>query len=121
MRHLQATRESVLKLESSMKVKKVALAAAVCAALMSTLGVAAEDQPFPAEGMGFAFDTSEISRVSELSGDEMDETEGANGSSLGPPAPGLLDAINQGEMIYAQYYMYGPGAVSELVGWLTDG
>ena len=38
----------------------------------------AEEQPIGAEGMGFAFDNAEIASVqmSELSGTEMDETEG---------------------------------------------
>jgi hypothetical protein len=67
-----------LKLESNMKVKKVAVTAAVCAALMGSQASFAEEQPFAAEGMGFAFDDAQVSSVqmSELSGSEMDETEG---------------------------------------------
>jgi len=64
-----------------MKVKKVAVTAAVCAALMGSQASFAEEQPFAAEGMGFAFDDAQGSSVemSELSGSEMDETEGASG------------------------------------------
>ena len=59
-----------------MKVEKVALAAAVCAALMGTQAVLAEKQPLR---MGFAFDSAEVSSVEmlELSGAEMEETVGA--------------------------------------------
>ena len=59
-----------------MKVKNVAVTAAVCAALMGSQATFAEEQP---EGMDFAFDNAEGSSVqmSELSGSEMDETEGA--------------------------------------------
>jgi hypothetical protein len=51
---------------------------AVCAALMGSQGVLAEEQPFQAEGMDFAFDDAKVASVemSELSGAEMDETEG---------------------------------------------
>ena len=51
----------------------------------------AEEQPFPAEGMGFAFDNAEVSSVemSELSGSEMDETEGAK-YAPGPIVSGLI-------------------------------
>ena len=59
-----------------MKVKKVVFAAVVCAALMSTQAVLAEEQPLR---MGFAFDNAEVSSVEmlELNGTEMEETEGA--------------------------------------------
>ena len=62
-----------------MKVKNLAVTAAVCAALMGTQGVMAEEQPIGAEGMDFAFDNAQVSSVemSELSGVEMDETEGS--------------------------------------------
>jgi len=62
-----------------MKVKKVAVTAAVCAALLGSQGVMAEEQPIGAEGMGFAFDDAQVSSVemSELSGVEMDETKGS--------------------------------------------
>jgi len=62
-----------------MKVKKVAVTAAVCAALMGTQAVLAEEQPFAAEGMDFAFDDAKVTSVqmSELSGVEMEETVGA--------------------------------------------
>jgi len=62
-----------------MKVKNVAVTAAVCAALMGTQGVMAEEQPIGAEGMDFAFDNAEVSSVemSELDSSEMDETKGA--------------------------------------------
>jgi hypothetical protein len=68
-----------LKLESNMKMKKVAVTAAVCAALLGSQGVMAEEQPIGAEGMDFAFDDAQVSSVqmSELSGAEMDATEGA--------------------------------------------
>jgi len=38
----------------------------------------AEEQPFSSDGMDFAFDDAQVSSVemSELSGSEMDETEG---------------------------------------------
>ncbi|RUM92396.1 MAG: hypothetical protein DSZ28_09650 [Thiothrix sp.] len=64
-----------------MKVKKVAVTAAVCAALMGSQASFAEEQPLAAEGMDFAFDDAQVSsvQVSELSGLEMDETKGANG------------------------------------------
>jgi hypothetical protein len=78
-RHFKHTHESTLKLESHMKVKKVAVTAAVCAALLGSQGVMAEEQPIGAEGMDFAFDDAQVSSVqmSELSGVEMEETEGA--------------------------------------------
>ena len=62
-----------------MKVKKVAVTAAVCAALMGTQASFAEEQPFAAEGIDFAFDDAQVSSVemNELSGSEMDETVGA--------------------------------------------
>ena len=62
-----------------MKVKNVAVAAAVCAALVGSQASLAEEQPIAAEGMDFAFDDAEVSSVemSELSGVEMEETEGA--------------------------------------------
>ncbi|RUM92402.1 MAG: hypothetical protein DSZ28_09680 [Thiothrix sp.] len=61
-----------------MKVKKVAVTAAVCAALLGSQGVMAEEQPLAAEGMDFAFDNAQVFSVqmSELSGSEMDATEG---------------------------------------------
>ena len=61
-----------------MKVKKVAVTAAVCAALMGSQASLAEEQLFPTEGMNFAFDDAKVSSVgmSELSGMEMDATEG---------------------------------------------
>jgi hypothetical protein len=64
-----------------MKMKKVAVTAAVCAALLGSQGVMAEEQPIGAEGMDFAFDDAQVSSVemSELSGTEMDATEGAYG------------------------------------------
>ncbi|RUM92397.1 MAG: hypothetical protein DSZ28_09655 [Thiothrix sp.] len=68
-----------------MKVKKVAVTAAVCAALLGSQGVMAEEQPIGAEGMGFAFDDAQVSSVqmSKLSGSEMEETEGAWGGPYG--------------------------------------
>jgi hypothetical protein len=72
-----------------MKVKKVAVTAAVCAALMGSQASFAEEQPFAAEGMGFAFDDAQGSSVemSELSGSEMEKTKGAltmsNGGNWG--------------------------------------
>ena len=75
-----------------MKVKNVAVTvtAVVCAALVGTQGVMAEEQPTGAEDMGFAFDNAEVAsaEMSELSGAEMDETEGAwvpqaTGATLG--------------------------------------
>jgi len=72
-----------------MKVKKVAVTAAVCAALLGSQGVMAEEQPIAAEGMNFAFDDAQVSSVemSKLSGVEMDETVGAltvsNGGNWG--------------------------------------
>ena len=62
-----------------MKVKKVAVTAAVCAALMGTQAVVAEEQRFAAEGMDFAFDDAKVSsaQMNELSGSEMDETVGS--------------------------------------------
>jgi len=66
-------------------VKKVAVTAAVCAALIGSQGVMAEEQPIGAEGMGFAFDDAQASSVqmSELSGSEMEETEGAFTPAIG--------------------------------------
>ena len=71
---LQATRESALRLESNMKLKKVAVTAAVCSALMGPQAVVAEE-----EDTGFAFDNAQVSslEMSELSGSEMDATRGA--------------------------------------------
>jgi len=64
-----------------MKVKRVAVTATVCAALLGSgsQGVMAEEQSIGAEGMDFAFDNAQVSSVemSELSGVEMEETEGA--------------------------------------------
>ena len=62
-----------------MKVKKVAVTATVCAALMGSQTSFAEEQPFAAEGMNFAFDDAKVSSVkmSELSELEMEKTEGA--------------------------------------------
>jgi hypothetical protein len=63
-----------------MKVKKVAVTAAVCAALLGSQGVMAEEQPIGAEGMDFVFDDAEVSSVEilELSGMEMEVTKGAS-------------------------------------------
>jgi len=68
-----------------MKVKKVAVTAAVCAALLGSQGVMAEEQPIAAEGMDFAFDNAQVFSVqmSELSGTEMEETEGASWVNVG--------------------------------------
>lgn len=57
-----------------MKLKKVAVTAAVCSALIGPQVVVSEE-----EGTGFAFDNAQVSSVemSELSSSEMDATRGA--------------------------------------------
>jgi Zn-dependent protease len=67
---------------------------------MGSQGVLAEEQPFQAEGMDFAFDDAQVASVqmSELSGSEMDETEGAYGP---------VDAvIGGGSGLYGGGYSY---------------
>ncbi|RUM92399.1 MAG: hypothetical protein DSZ28_09665 [Thiothrix sp.] len=86
-----------------MKVKKVAVTAAVCAALLGSQGVMAEEQAIGAEGMGFAFDDAQVFSVqmSELSGSEMDATEGA---VVGNLIGGGVSIVTAG----ATYYVTSP-------------
>jgi hypothetical protein len=83
-----------------MKVKKVAVTAAVCAALLGSQGVMAEEQPIGAEGMDFAFDDAGVTsvQVSELGATEMSETEGAYGP--------VDAAIGAGSGLYGGGYGY---------------
>jgi len=62
---------------------------------LSTQVVFAEEQPFPAENMGFAFDNTKMSSVqmSALSDSEMDETVGALTTNRD-----VFDDLNQAAM-----------------------
>ena len=104
-----------------MKVKKVAVTAAVCAALLGSQGVMAEEQPIGAEGMGFAFDDVRVSSVemSELSGTEMEETEGAYGlpSAVTGGGAGFLGG-NDGYNATAEHPTWGGWGSSVISGTL---
>jgi len=86
-----------------MKVKKVAVTVAVCAALMGGQACFAEEQPFAVGGMGFAFDGAKVSSVqmSELSGLEMEETEGA----WTPPGVVTLPVQGETDVFGGQFYL----------------
>jgi len=106
-----------------MKVKKLAVTAAVCAALMGTQGVMAEEQPIGAEGMDFAFENGKVSsvQVSELNGTEMDETEGALGSPQYHGAGFIGGGVSGGYSSGSGYIDGGGTSPSGFVGSVLGG
>jgi hypothetical protein len=111
-----------------MKVKNVAVTVAVCAALMGSQGVLAEEQPFQAEGMDFAFDDAKVVSVqmSELSGTEMEETEGAEWVSPAYNGLGALGGGVSGGYAAGSGYVDGGGTspsgfIGAVVGGAVEG